>query len=108
LQSVWKEPQCILQDKTSYDNLEHALIIGRVREIRVDQPYIGTEKIYYLIKPFLGEHGIKMRRGKLYKVLNMNVLQLSRRKRRAGRTHSNHGYRKYLKPAKDKPPYPIE
>jgi hypothetical protein len=67
-----------------------------------------TEKIYHMIKPFLEEHGIKMGRDKLDKVLKMYGLQSSRRKRKAGRTHSNYGYRKYLNPAKDKPPYPIE
>jgi putative transposase len=92
------------EDKTSYDNLKHALIIGRVREIRVDQPYIGTEKIYHKIKPFQEEHGIKIGRDKLDKVLKMHGLQSNHRKRRAGRTHSNHGYRKYPNLAKDETP----
>jgi transposase InsO family protein len=92
------------EEKTSYENLEHALVIGRVREIRVEQPYIGTEKIYHLIKPFLQDHGIKMGRDKLDKLLRDYKLQSNRRKRRAGGTNSNHGYRKYPNLAKDKTP----
>jgi len=97
------------EDKTGHENLEHALIIGRVREIRVDQPYIGTEKIYHIIKPFLIEHGIKMGREKLHKLLITYKLQSNRRKRRAGGTNSNHAYRKYPNLAKDvKPVRPNE
>ena len=92
------------EDKTSYENLEHALIIGRVREIRVDQPYIGTEKVYHIIKPFLIEHGIKMGRDKLHKLLITYKLHSNRRKRRAGGTNSNHSYRKYPNLAKGKTP----
>ena len=92
------------EEKTCLDNLEHALIIGEVRGIRKDQPYIGTEKIYHMIKPFLEEHKLKMGRDKLDKLLKEYKLQSSRRKRRAGGTNSNHGYRKYPNLAKDKAP----
>jgi len=92
------------EEKACYDNLKHALIIGRVREIRVNQPYIGTEKVYHMIKPFLKEHSIKMGRDKLDKLLKSYKLQSCRRKRRAGGTNSNHGYRKYPNLAKDKTP----
>lgn len=83
------------EEKTCIDNLEHSLIIGRVREIREKQPYLGTEKIYHMIGPFLKEHGIKIGRDKLHKLLIEYNLQSNRRKRRAGSTNSNHSYRKY-------------
>lgn len=92
------------EDKAGYENLEHALIIGRVREIREKQPYLGTEKIHHKIKPFLEEHGIKMGRDKLNKLLKTYGLQSNRRKRRAGGTNSNHNYRKYPNLAKDVEP----
>lgn len=57
-----------------------------------------------MIKPFLKEHGIKMGRDKLDKLLKDYKLQSCRRKRRAGGTNSNHGYRKYPNLAKDKAP----
>lgn len=97
------------EDKTSYKNLEHALIIGRVREIREKQPYLGTEKVHHMIKSFLEEHRIKMGRDKLNKLLKTYGLQSNRRKRRAGGTNSNHSYRKYPNLAKDvKPVRPNE
>ena len=97
------------EEKTSHDNLEHALIVGEVREIRKDQPYLGTEKIYHKIKPFLKDHSIKIGRDKLNKLLKTYHLQSNRRKRRAGGTNSNHSYRKYPNLAKDvKPVRPNE
>jgi putative transposase len=83
------------EEKTDYNNLEEALVIGKVREIRKSQPYPGTEKIYHMIKPFLKEHGIKMGRDKLDKLLNKYQLQSKRRRRRAFQTNSMHRFFKY-------------
>lgn len=89
------------EQRAGHENLEHGLIVEQVREIRKDQPYLGTEKIYHMIKPFLQDHRIKIGRDKLHKLLTTYGLQSSRRRRRAKSTDSKHGYRKYPDLAKE-------
>jgi len=83
------------EEKTGHENLEEALVVGEVRKIRKKQPYPGTEKIYHMIKPFLKNHGIKMGRDKLDKLLYAYRLQSKRRRRRAYQTNSMHRFFKY-------------
>jgi transposase InsO family protein len=83
------------EEKTDHENLEEALVVGKVRKIRKTQPYPGTEKIYHMIKPFLKEHGIKMGRDKLNKLLNKYQLHSKMRRRRAFQTNSMHRFFKY-------------
>lgn len=83
------------EQRTGKENLEHGLIIGWVRKLRETQPYLGTEKVYHKIKPFLAEHSIKIGRDNLHKLLVKYNLQSSRRRRRAKSTNSNHAYHKY-------------
>lgn len=89
------------EQRTGRENLEHGLIIEWVREIRKDQPYLGTEKVYHKIKPQLKAHGIKIGRDKLHNLLVKYGLQSSRRRRRAKSTNSNHAYHKYPDLTKD-------
>lgn len=83
------------EQRTGKESLENALIIQWVRKLRETQPYLGTEKVYHMIKPFLKEHGIKIGRDNLHKLLIKYNLQSCRRRRRAKSTNSNHAYHKY-------------
>ena len=83
------------EQRTGKENLQHGLIIEWVRDLRETQPYLGTEKVYLKIKPFLEEHGIKIGRDNLHKLLVKYNLQSNRRRRRAKSTNSNHAYHKY-------------
>lgn len=75
--------------------LQEALVLGEVRNIKEEQPQLGTEKVYLMIKPFLQEHGIKMGRDKLYDLLRAYHL-LPKRKRNGPRTtQSKHRFYKY-------------
>jgi putative transposase len=77
------------QEMTDY------LVVNMVKEIREEQPRMGTRKLYYLLTPRLQAHGIKIGRDALFNMLERYGLLIRHRKRRAVTTDSNHPYRKY-------------
>lgn len=76
-------------------DMQDSLVVALVKEIREEQPRIGTRKLYHLIEPKLKEHGIKTGRDKLFEVLHRYGLLVRYRKRKAVTTNSNHPYYKY-------------
>jgi transposase InsO family protein len=72
-----------------------SIVVKMVKEIREEQPRIGTRKLYYLLTPRLQLHGIKMGRDALFDMLERYDLLVRHRRRRAVTTDSNHPYRKY-------------
>lgn len=75
--------------------LNEQFIIEQVGSIRQVHPRIGTRKLYHLLKPILGNRGIKYGRDKLFNLLKANNLLIRKRKRRIITTQSNHPYRRY-------------
>ena len=71
------------------------IILKLVGEIRALQPRIGTRKLLHLLQPQMQEHGIKIGRDKLYKLLGFHGYLLRYRRRKPYTTDSNHPYRKY-------------
>ncbi|BAV04799.1 Transposase InsO and inactivated derivatives [Filimonas lacunae] len=72
-----------------------SIVVKMVKEIREEQPRLGTRKLYYLLEPQLQAHGIKMGRDALFDMLERYDLLIRHRRRRAITTDSNHPYRKY-------------
>lgn len=81
--------RCEQQDMTD------SLIVTMIKEIREEQPRIGTRKLYHLIIPKLKEHKIKIGRDKLFEILQRYGLLVRYRKRKAITTNSNHPFYKY-------------
>lgn len=81
--------------------LQEALVLQEVRKIKQEQPQLGTEKVYLLIKPFLQEHSIKMGRDKLYDLLRAHHLLPKRKRRGPGTTQSKHLFYKHPNLVKD-------
>jgi transposase InsO family protein len=75
--------------------LQDALVLKLVSEIRQDLPRCGTDKLHYMLQSSFAEHGIKMGRDGLYELLGRHGLLIRFRKRRPFTTDSNHPYRKY-------------
>jgi hypothetical protein len=63
--------------------------------IRKEHKVIGTRKLYYMLQPFMMEHGIKMGRDALFDLMAANQLLIKKRKRKVQTTFSNHWLRKY-------------
>lgn len=76
-------------------DVEHQLVLTRVREIRRDHPVMGARKLLVLLSPFLLEHGIKMGRDALYDLLAQNYMLVRRKRRQHITTDSRHWLRKY-------------
>lgn len=72
-----------------------SIVVRLVRELREEQPRLGTRKLYHLLGPLLEAHGIKMGRDKLFDLLDSYGLLIRQRRRRAITTDSDHPYRKY-------------
>ena len=58
-------------------------------------PMLGGKKIFYQIKPLLGEYSIKMGRDKLFKLLSKHELLIKPKRRYVTTTNSKHWLRKY-------------
>jgi putative transposase len=71
------------------------IILDMVRIIRNFQPKIGTRKLYFMIKPMLEKHEIKIGRDKLFSFMNRYNLHIKQKRRKMTTTNSNHWYRKY-------------
>ena len=76
-------------------DMRDSLVVAMVKEIRAEQPRIGTRKLYHLLEPKIKQHGIKMGRDKLFEMLQRYGLLVRSRRRKAITTNSNHHYHKY-------------
>lgn len=77
-------------------DLQEAIVIKSVQQIRQQMPRIGTRKLHYMLSDTLQKHGISMGRNKLFDLLSDYGLLVRRRKRkRVSTTDSNHPFRKY-------------
>lgn len=70
-------------------------MIELVQEIRYDQPQIGTEKLYGLIKKDLQKMNIKAGRIKLNTILREHGMLVRKKKTAVITTNSRHRFRKY-------------
>jgi transposase InsO family protein len=89
-QSYYKRQ--IREEKLAFKS---ALIVDLVREIRQNIARIGGKKLYFMLRPQLSRHQLKIGRDAFFEVLRANDLLIRRRKRRAVTTWSKHGLRTY-------------
>jgi len=76
-------------------------VIGLVKEVRIDQPRVGTRKIKEeLIQPFQLAN-IKVGRDKLFHILRNNNMLVKRKKTGCKTTNSYHHFHKYNNLIKD-------
>jgi putative transposase len=76
-------------------DMRDGLLVAMVKEIREEQPRIGTRKLYHLLEPRLKQHGLKIGRDKLFEILQRYGMLVRYRKRKAVTTNSNHRFYKY-------------
>ena len=74
---------------------QHQIVIKLVQEIRHEQPFIGTEKIYGLIKQDLNKMNIKIGRIKLNSILKDYGMLVRKRRKSVITTNSQHRFKKY-------------
>lgn len=99
-------PLCMLFGKTRYGFYKKTknrqkwltkgqIVLEMVAIIRRELPRIGTPKLYHMLKKPLQEHGIKMGRDTLHRLLCKNGLTIRPKKRYVVTTNSNHWMKKY-------------
>ena len=90
------------QNKEGNDKgLQDALILKLVAEIRKDLPRCGVDKLHYMLQQSFVQHGIKLGRDGLYRLLGNYGLLIRHRNRKPYTTNSHHHYKKYPNLIKD-------
>lgn len=72
-------------------SIEQELVVGKVLEIRLEQPRIGTQKLLQVMRPFLESHGIKMGRDALFQLLDQQNLLIRSHKKKGPKTTDGTG-----------------
>lgn len=76
--------------------MEKAIILEKVKEIRVSQQRLGGKKIHEMLSPCFKQHKIKMGRDRFFDILADHGMLVRKRKRKhAKTTDSNHPFKKY-------------
>jgi putative transposase len=75
--------------------MEDTVVLSLVKEIRKEQPKLGTVKLKQMLSEELKAHRIKMGRDKLYQLLDQHGLLVRPRIYKPRTTNSNHPYKRY-------------
>jgi putative transposase len=75
--------------------LEEAMIMNLVKEIRVDLPRCGVDKLYFMLNDKFIEHQLKIGRDKLYELVGKYGMLVRYRNRKPYTTNSYHHFKKY-------------
>lgn len=110
--SIGLEKLCRLFGKTRqafYDHtwrgedtqLQEAIIIDLVKQVRKSLPKVGTLKLIHMLKDDLVAHGITIGRDSFFALLKKHDLYIKRKRKYAVTTDSNHAYKKWSDLVKD-------
>lgn len=83
------------QRREELEAIRSELVIQEVMRIRSVQRRIGVRKLYHMLKPFMGEHGIEMGRDALYDLLREHSLLVRKRRLRKPRTTFSGPWKRY-------------
>lgn len=90
-----------LERRRNRSVVEDELTLVYVREIRRQQPRVGTRKLYVLLKEIMKSNDIKMGRDNFFSLLRRHDLLVKPRRKRRLTTNSYHRYKKYPNLIKD-------
>ena len=76
-------------------DMTDCIVVKMVKQIREQQPRIGTRKLYHLLTGQLQSHQVKLGRDKFFALLQRYDLLIRRRRRRVITTDSRHPFHKY-------------
>lgn len=81
--------------KEERGEIESAVVLTCVKNFRINQPRVGTRKMYEDLKPELAKQGFKIGRDKVHKILKDEGLLIKKTKKYVTTTNSHHRFRKY-------------
>lgn len=76
-------------------------VLGLVKEERIDQPRVGTRKLYEALQTCFQTNGLKVGRDKLFDILREHDMLVKRKKASCKTTDSYHRFHKYNNLVKD-------
>jgi putative transposase len=83
------------QQTTQQNLIEADLVLSEVKQIRKEQPRLGSKKVYSLIKPNLDKHNIKLGRDALFDLLREFGMLVKPLRYKHYSTDSYHHFYKY-------------
>lgn len=89
------------QQREKQTTIAHMVVLYLVKEFRDEMPMLGTRKLLSKLSPHLEEHGIKMGRNQLFRLLRFHGLLIRRRKKMIKTKDSHHWLKKYSNLIKD-------
>lgn len=82
--------------------MEKAIVLEKVKEIRISQQRLGCKKLHEMLSPAFKQHKIKLGRDRFFDLLADHGMLVRKRKRRQAKTtDSNHPFKKYPNLIKD-------
>lgn len=82
-------------------SVDSEILLTYVKEIRRQQPRMGTRKLYLKLQPVMRSNSIKMGRDKFFALLGKKGLLVKPRRKHVSTTDSNHVFQKYPNLIKD-------
>lgn len=70
-------------------------VLGLVKEVRIEQPRVGTRKLYEALQACFQTKGLKVGRDKLFDILREHDMLVKRKKASCKTTDSYHRFHKY-------------
>ena len=83
------------ENRLSYRCKRDMMVVDMVQILRRDMRGLGTEKLYYLLKPAFEREGLKIGRDKLHEILSAHGLTIQRRRKGPRTTWSKHWMKKW-------------
>lgn len=90
-----------MESRRVRQNVDNEILLTYVKEIRRQQPRIGTRKLYSKLQSVMKSNSMKMGRDKFFALLGENGLLVKPRRKHINTTDSNHVYEKYPNLIKD-------
>ena len=84
-----------MESRRIHETVNDEILLVYVKELRRQQPRIGTRKLYDMLHEVKLSNSIKIGRDKLFALLRKNDLLVKRRRKHVKTTDSYHQYRKY-------------
>ena len=84
-----------METRKTKESVNDEILLVYVKEIRKQQPLLGTRKMYNMLQGILKTNAIKIGRDKFFSLLKGNYLLVKKRRKHVGTTDSNHVYRRY-------------
>lgn len=84
-----------METRNTRQGVNGEMLLVYVKEIRRQQPRIGTRKLYSMLHPVIVSNSLKIGRDAFFSLLRKSNLLVKRRRKHVTTTDSNHLFKKY-------------